>query len=245
MIDDRNSRLTVTLEEIASTADNTSLVEIMRKVTVRYGLKSAAYLGSGITSIQQQQPYLAVTYSPDWVEHYKEQNYVEIDPIVQRGLRRLLPLDWDEVDRSEKAVKIFFGEASEFGLGRRGLSVPVHGRNGDRGLLSVSFDMTTREWAIEKQRFLRDFQVAAVHVHDKVLQLAGRNLTRASLSPREHECLRWIANGKTAWECSVILGLSERTVRFYLESARHKLNATSNTHAVSIAHRSGLLFDPL
>ncbi|WAP66798.1 LuxR C-terminal-related transcriptional regulator [Jiella pelagia] len=54
-----------------------------------------------------------------------------------------------------------------------------------------------------------------------------------------------IAQGKTAWECAAILGLSQHTVRCYLESARHKLDAISNTHAVSIAHRTGLLFQTL
>ncbi|WP_454011605.1 helix-turn-helix domain-containing protein [Aquamicrobium terrae] len=92
---------------------------------------------------------------------------------------------------------------------------------------------------------MRDFQLLAVHLHDKVLELEGRPIPRSQLSPRELECLQWTAEGKTAWECSVILGLSEHTVRCYLESARHKLNASSNTHAISIAYRSGVLFPPL
>lgn len=63
------------------------------------------------------------------------------------------------------------------------------------------------------------------------------------LSRREIECLQWTSEGKTVWECGVILKLSPHTVRCYLESARHKLDASSNTHAVSLALRSGLLFD--
>ncbi|MBY3123131.1 helix-turn-helix domain-containing protein [Rhizobium laguerreae] len=36
-----------------------------------------------------------------------------------------------------------------------------------------------------------------------------------SLSPREKECLLWIAQGKTSWETAVIMGISENTVAFH------------------------------
>jgi DNA-binding CsgD family transcriptional regulator len=39
----------------------------------------------------------------------------------------------------------------------------------------------------------------------------------------------------------VILGLSVHTVRCYLESARHKLGASGNTHAVAKAIKADLL----
>lgn len=38
----------------------------------------------------------------------------------------------------------------------------------------------------------------------------------------------------------MILGLSEHTVRCYLKSALHKLNAVSDAHAVSLDHPAGL-----
>jgi DNA-binding CsgD family transcriptional regulator len=55
------------------------------------------------------------------------------------------------------------------------------------------------------------------------------------VSARELDCLRWVAAGKSAWEASVILGISERTVRFHLNSAREKLNCTTTTQAVAKA----------
>jgi DNA-binding CsgD family transcriptional regulator len=53
------------------------------------------------------------------------------------------------------------------------------------------------------------------------------------VSARELDCLKWVAAGKSAWEASVILGISERTVRFHLNSAREKLNCTTTTQAVA------------
>uniref|UniRef100_UPI001CBB2927 LuxR family transcriptional regulator n=1 Tax=Oricola indica TaxID=2872591 RepID=UPI001CBB2927 len=218
---------------------------VMEALAASYDLKSAAYFGVGLSGRTNDDPFLAVTYSSDWVEHYKERRFVEIDPVIHHGFRRLLPLDWDGFAKTDERVKTLFGEATEFGLGRKGLSIPVHGRHGDRGLLSISCDRADRDWAHDKLVYLRDFQVLATHIHDKVLRLEGNRPLDLHLSPRELECLQWIAEGKTAWECATILGLSQHTVRCYLESARHKLSATSNTHAVSIAHRAGLLLSPL
>lgn len=239
-----NTDVAEALCEITNAASDGALKTAMRSLAARYGVRSAAYLGAEISGALVEEPYLAVTYSSNWVEHYKERRYVEIDPVIRMGMRRLLPLDWDEFGKPEGALKTFFGEAREFGLGGRGLTIPVYGRGGDRALFTVTSDLSEREWRREKLHYMRDFQLLAVHLHDKVLELEGAPVSRAKLSPRELECLQWVSDGKTAWECSVILGLSEHTVRCYLESARYKLSASSNTHAVSIAHRTGL-FSPI
>jgi DNA-binding CsgD family transcriptional regulator len=239
------SRFCVTLSEIADSKNRENMDVVIKKLGARYGLKSAAYFGIALHGQFSDEPFLSVTYSSEWVEHYKSQRFVEIDPVIQTGFRRLLPLDWDGFAKTDQRVRTLFGEAAEFGLGRKGLTIPVHGRQGDRGLFSISCDRSDRDWTHDKLVYLRDFQVLATHFHDKVLSLVGHRPSMAHLSPRELECLKWIAEGKTAWECAVILGLSQHTVRCYLESARHKLNASSNTHAVSIAHRTGLLLPPM
>ncbi|WP_162787279.1 LuxR family transcriptional regulator [Notoacmeibacter marinus] len=245
MSDIDGSGFSAILLKVAEVSDRQGLVTVMNELAIAYGLKSAAYFGIGLPGRTNEAPFLAVTYSSDWVEHYKKRHFVEIDPVIQTGFRRLLPLDWDELARPDDRVKTLFDEAAEFGLGKKGLSIPVHGRHGDRGLVSVSCDRTDSDWAHDKMLYLRDFQVLATHIHDRVLRFGGQPPEPPHLPPRELECLQWIAEGKTVWECAVILDLSQHTVRCYLESARHKLKATSNTHAVSIAHTVGLLFPHL
>jgi LuxR family quorum sensing-dependent transcriptional regulator len=61
------------------------------------------------------------------------------------------------------------------------------------------------------------------------------------LSPREIECLKWTADGKTTWEISVILGLSHRTVSDYLASAVSKLGAVNRVQAVAEALRRSVI----
>jgi DNA-binding CsgD family transcriptional regulator len=55
------------------------------------------------------------------------------------------------------------------------------------------------------------------------------------LSDREREILQWVAEGKSNWDVSAILNISERTVKFHVGSIMKKLNAVNRTHAVAIA----------
>lgn len=218
--------------------------KLLSDIAEAFGMKTVAYLGTGTLDrrLPKREPYLAVTYSSEWIEHYRMRGYLKIDPAIQVGLRRLLPIEWDDFT-VDGALQRFFGEAAEFGLGRKGISFPVHGHGGDRALFSVSAEMTEREWKWARRTAFRQLPVIATHLHDAVLRTDGLLKARPRLSRREIDCLRWTSEGKTVWECGVILSLSPHTVRCYLESARHKLGASSNTHAVSLALTSGLLFD--
>jgi DNA-binding NarL/FixJ family response regulator len=61
------------------------------------------------------------------------------------------------------------------------------------------------------------------------------------LSPREKEVLTWLKNGKTSWDISIILCISERTVNFHIKNIMQKLDAVSRIHAVAKAIEKGLI----
>jgi DNA-binding CsgD family transcriptional regulator len=63
----------------------------------------------------------------------------------------------------------------------------------------------------------------------------------ARLTPRESEILRWCSAGKSSWDQSVILSISERTVKYHMDNIMRKLDAVNRTHAVAIALRGGLI----
>ena len=82
----------------------------------------------------------------------------------------------------------------------------------------------------------RDLRVLMNYFHGQLLRINGVDADNEILmSARELDCLSWTAAGKTAWEASVILGISERTVRFHLNVAREKLKCTTTTQAVAKA----------
>lgn len=61
------------------------------------------------------------------------------------------------------------------------------------------------------------------------------------LSARECEVLHWSAIGKTSWEISMILRISERTVNFHLQRAAAKLQVKGRRAACARALALGLI----
>jgi LuxR family transcriptional regulator len=61
------------------------------------------------------------------------------------------------------------------------------------------------------------------------------------LSPRELEVLKLSAVGKTAYEISRILFLSERTVNYHVQNVILKLNVCNKISAVIAATRIGII----
>lgn len=62
-----------------------------------------------------------------------------------------------------------------------------------------------------------------------------------ALSVRETQCLRYIATGHEDAQISQILGISPRTVRFHVDSAKAKLGAGSRVQAIAKALRDHII----
>ncbi|GAB4407113.1 MAG: hypothetical protein OHK0032_02390 [Thermodesulfovibrionales bacterium] len=71
--------------------------------------------------------------------------------------------------------------------------------------------------------------------------IPGGKIEGIKFSLREIEVLKWAKEGKTNWEISVILGISERTVKFHIASILRKLDAVSRGHAIAKALELGVL----
>jgi len=61
------------------------------------------------------------------------------------------------------------------------------------------------------------------------------------LTPREVDVMTWTARGKTRAEISVILSISEETVKDYITNACRKLDAVNKTQAAAKALVFGLI----
>ncbi len=75
---------------------------------------------------------------------------------------------------------------------------------------------------------------AAVHASfTRFRELLDSDTRLSPLSPRESECLRWVADGKTDFEVGKILSISPRTVRFHIRNAKEKLGVATRIQAVA------------
>jgi DNA-binding CsgD family transcriptional regulator len=82
-----------------------------------------------------------------------------------------------------------------------------------------------------------DLQLATVHLHDAVMRsgLLMTPLAHPLLPGREREVLQWMAAGKSRQDLGDTLGISARTIKVHLRSAREKLGVLTMVQAVGRA----------
>lgn len=183
----------------------------------------------------------ALTYDPEWVDHYVSEKLFRTDPVVQEALKRFHPLDWTTLDWSGKSQKELLGEAVGRRIGPNGLSVPIRGTRGKFAMFSVTSGSEPGQWARFREENMKELLLASHYIHHQAIEvLQGTEEAHGQeLSPREKDVLRLLAIGKSRSQASEALQISEHTFRVYVDSARHKLGALNTVHAVSIALTGG------
>jgi LuxR family quorum sensing-dependent transcriptional regulator len=231
------------VEALENIASEDGVFEQLNKVTAFFGFKSFAI--SGIPEPHELiDPYILMNGWPDaWSDRYTSQHYVRIDPVIQRTLLSDNVFVWSEelqnVNVDRKGIS-FMKEAQDFGF-VNGFSVPIHSIRGFRAIVTYASDR------VELSREARGaLHMISVYAHNKLkeLKMGGKTplMQRSvNLTPRERECISWCSEGKTAWEISTILGISERTVSHILENAQRKMNTTNRTQLIAETIRAGLI----
>jgi len=185
----------------------------------------------------------AFTYDIEWVRRYISRDYRTVDPVVLAALRRFHPIDWKSLDWSNPVARQMVRESQEAGLGNQGWSVPLWGPNGEFAMFSVNHRATDEEWAKLTRAKAKDFLLVAHLVHQEAKRIINDEVAPASmdLSPREREALTHLGLGMSRAKVADFLGISENTLRAYIDSARHKLGAANVTHAVALAAERGMI----
>ncbi len=202
-----------------------------------------------VAFMARSEPHILDNYPSAYREHFIENDYVYIDPVLMGTKRSLLPFKWSKESRvfceklplSPKQRRIL-EEGSEFGI-NRGIAIPIHLVQGSFGVLVANSDVPAPELDKLWQDKALELQLYALHIHEAYQEIASLPTDdfEAPLSPRERECLQLLAAGKDLWSVSEILSLSLDTVRNYLRSARRKLRVTNTMHAVVKAMHNGLI----
>lgn len=185
----------------------------------------------------------AGTYSGAWVDRYLEMDYLRMDPVLFRCFQRFEPINWKDIDWTTKAAKAMFMDALEYGLGNQGYSIPVHGPQGQFAVFTLNHDCDDDTWLEFVEANSRDLIVLAHEFNKTALSFehGADGITAPTLSPRELAAIRCLARGLSRAQASAELGISEHTLRVYIESARHKLGALNTTHAVARALSTGII----
>ncbi|WP_296478323.1 LuxR family transcriptional regulator [Roseinatronobacter sp.] len=225
---------------VISNNSEESLQQVLDNICAQFNLDYAAY--AGVNTIDNSI-HGVVNYPDAWKEHYVEQGFQDIDPTLAMAAKSVGVVDWTRLQRIDGFRKVFC-DASEFGIGSTGMTIPVRGPYGDRGMFSVVRTCSEAEWTSLRNEITSGLQTHATLFHDRLMR-HGRTMSemrQPALSDREKEILQWIAAGKSQTDVGIILTISTRTVEVHLRSAREKLGALTTPQAVARAIGMGMIY---
>jgi LuxR family quorum-sensing system transcriptional regulator CciR len=180
-------------------------------------------------------------YPADWVERLEAESGRGPDPVHAASRRASCGFAWNHAHRLAPLKpwqRARFAACRSFGLGD-GFTVPINVPGEPAG--SCSFAVKNGE-RLPRNR-LRCAELVGLHAFAAARRLAGSALRpqRPHLSPRERQCLQFVALGKSDWEISVILGISVETARQYVKRARRAYDVVSRTQLVVLGLRDDWL----
>lgn len=221
------SREIDTLEELGAA---------FQKVNVALGFDHFACLSCVEFGSMPEEAFFLADCPAHWSDVYLEEHFGRTDRVLQISLREHMPFNWD---RAAPPVSLSDADGGQ-GL-IYGITVPVHVVGAFPGTVNVVGH--NRDMPPEAEHAVH---LMSVYLHDAAMKLAQKEervlRQPVKLTPRERECLQWVAAGKTDWEIAGILSLSERTVHNHIESAKSKLHANSRVQAVVKAFLSNLIY---
>ncbi len=217
-----------------------NLLDLLKAACDRLELEYAAY--AGVNPIDESM-HAIVNYPERWKKHYQNHALHETDPTLIYSRRSQGPVHWDRLT-DDPHYNSVFAHARDFGIPETGVTIPVHGAFGEKGMLSVTRKMTLGHWQKHLAHILPELQTEAALIHDAVMQQGTtmRAINTPSLSVREVEILQWSAAGKTQHDIADILSISARTVEVHMRSARQKLGALTTAQAVARAVGMGMIY---
>ncbi|MGV2287162.1 LuxR family transcriptional regulator [Trinickia sp. YCB016] len=198
---------------------------------VYFGIKSSR--GASCRSA-----FVQTNFPAAWQRMY-DVHYYPIDPIALHCTQHMHPLVWDAETFATERQREFFEEGCQYGL-RSGIGFPIHGPQGQAGILCLASEGKARNDARIRASLsmLRDY---ACESYLKVSRSQAGSPPSTSLTPRELECLRWVTAGKTSWEMSRILSCSEATINFHISNLTKKFGVQTRRQAVIRAISEGLV----
>jgi len=227
------------LAEVRELNDMTELAAAFRSVLARHDITAAACGWVSGPKASSPNPFHFADWPQDWVAHYRQNNFIQIDPAPRWARNSGTPLSWsdlfDSLSARDPGRRIF--EASKrFGLWE-GMVIPTRSTDNQLGL--VSFAGARGKIGPTEQSVLAAVARAAFDAAERLETKGYVGRPCAILSAREIECLAILVRGHSDQQLAKLLGLSIPTVRFHLANARDKLGAKSRTHLVALAVAQG------
>jgi LuxR family quorum-sensing system transcriptional regulator CciR len=237
--------LQVFVERATAARDSVGLGDALAELTNRLGFARYALVRHR-RSVAGTSPLRLHNYPSDWVEFFDRNEMEWHDPVHRACRNATHGFGWEDLARF---VPLSNRDHEMLALARRhglrtGFTVParVPGEAGG----SCSFVMRDGDrWTRE---MLGAAELAGVFALEAMRRLSRKVASRdaPAMTPRQRECLVWVARGKSDWEISRILGVSHETVVQHLKQARDRYGVHKRTSLLIRALFDGeISFDDL
>lgn len=216
--------------------------ETFRKEVAQHGYTASACRAFTRTNGDAKSQILFRDWPKGWAELSDQKDFAANSPVVAAARSRISSFTWLDTKSARHwtaAEQAVMDSAFAWGW-RDGFVLPIHGPGGY--FATVSMASPQRDLDLRPEQRVR-LQMIAMLAHERCLVLAGldpRESRYDTMSTRELECLRWVADGKTDWEIGLILSISAATVKFHVDGARKKLRARNRAQAVARLVLAGL-----
>ncbi|EKV30446.1 transcriptional regulator [Caenispirillum salinarum AK4] len=234
----------LTLDQLQILDRCTSIADVRRvtaQLAAEIGFTFPTYAMCLGPALRVQESTLVVNFPEGWANHYLNHGYDRIDPVVGMAKRGGAPFAISELpaDILGEDQRRLLNEARDFAM-HDGIIVPIR-MAGGVAVLSCVADGGARQRreVIEHQR--AGVALLALAVHNACRRLFAESGDPGPLTPRERDCVHWLARGKETGMIGEILGISGYTVAQHLKSAMRKLGCANRIELAVRAVHMGIV----
>lgn len=165
------------------------------------------------------------------------------DPVMGALMTQSVPVLYNQQTYVNAGVGELWEIQAPYGY-KTGIAVKLHLPGNKHFLLGVDREESLPKPGAQLMQMIGGLQLLAAHALTAADRLLGPKIDQQDLpklTKRELDVLSWTSQGKTAWEVSIILAMSEKTVNFHLGNAMRKLEVSSKHQAVLKCVAAGIL----
>ncbi len=217
---------------------NDAILDLLRNY---YDVHLFSYLPINIPNNMDMGRYMLSTFGVAANQEFVDLGNVHIDPYVAMALKSVKPFIWELPEVHNRRQLLQYEIATKHGQNLdNSFSIPIHGIWGETGIFSI--DMGPYKIGLKPDLNVLMYELLpfAHLLHSSVMGLVDI-AHKFELTTRQKEVLKWASEGKSNFEVSQILNLSEHTIKKHLIGSREALGAKNTAHAISIAITNKLL----
>lgn len=177
------------------------------------------------------------SWSDAFMMEYSRQNWADCDPNLARSSVADRPLSWSIQDRYGDPLQQSYIDFLHSSPLRGGLLIPLTHRPGTISSISVeSHQQNSFEgWTVHAVTVIANAAMMKAEMLGLCPALSeDESHQLRKLSGKQTEILKWASEGKSNADIAVIVGLSERVVKYHMSETLRKLGVATRAQAVSL-----------